>query len=229
MSIQDPILHYGGVYTLALAYAGTSNNDAVRQLLHIAVSDTSDDVRRAAVMSLASLLFKNPGQVPRSFDSGSRNRTAQLDYLNLLYFPLKRIEFLVVQVVMPHCEEYLYHSARQGLIDVPRFDENLVSVNPTLHLWPAREIWISWTLTCTLLKEMRCAACDTTRPAKLQYSSRLPGGSCSAEGGVAVSDLPFHECCYPSHNVRDDSNKPAVLIACYTVGQNAQRIGSLIN
>jgi 26S proteasome regulatory subunit N2 len=50
---------------LALAYAGTSNNDAVRQLLHIAVSDTSDDVRRAAVTSLAFLLFKNPGHVPR--------------------------------------------------------------------------------------------------------------------------------------------------------------------
>ncbi|TFK41267.1 armadillo-type protein [Crucibulum laeve] len=62
---KDPILRYGGVYTLALAYAGTANNDAVRQLLHIAVSDTSDDVRRAAVTSLAFLLFKNPGQVPR--------------------------------------------------------------------------------------------------------------------------------------------------------------------
>ncbi|KAJ3870230.1 D-isomer specific 2-hydroxyacid dehydrogenase [Lentinula novae-zelandiae] len=61
----DPILRYGGVYTLALAYAGTSNNDAVRQLLHIAVSDVSDDVRRAAVTSLAFLLFKNPSQVPR--------------------------------------------------------------------------------------------------------------------------------------------------------------------
>ncbi|KAF4623012.1 hypothetical protein D9613_001708 [Agrocybe pediades] len=62
---KDPILRYGGVYTLALAYAGTANNDAVRKLLHIAVSDTSDDVRRAAVTSLAFLLFKNPGQVPR--------------------------------------------------------------------------------------------------------------------------------------------------------------------
>ncbi|TFK77196.1 hypothetical protein BDN72DRAFT_753714 [Pluteus cervinus] len=62
---KDPILRYGGVYTLALAYAGTSNNDAVRQLLHFAVSDTSDDVRRAAVTALAFLLFKNPKQVPR--------------------------------------------------------------------------------------------------------------------------------------------------------------------
>ncbi|XP_006454699.1 hypothetical protein AGABI2DRAFT_182674 [Agaricus bisporus var. bisporus H97] len=62
---KDPILRYGGVYTLALAYAGTANNNAVRQLLHIAVSDVSDDVRRAAVTSLAFLLFKNPSQVPR--------------------------------------------------------------------------------------------------------------------------------------------------------------------
>ena len=58
-------MRYGGVYTLALAYAGTSNDDAVQQLLHIAVSDTLDDVRRAAMTSLAFLLFKNPGQVPR--------------------------------------------------------------------------------------------------------------------------------------------------------------------
>ncbi|KAJ8482928.1 hypothetical protein ONZ51_g5045 [Trametes cubensis] len=65
MAEKDPILRYGGVYTLALAYAGTSNNAAIRQLLHVAVSDTSDDVRRAAVTSLAFLLFKNPQQVPR--------------------------------------------------------------------------------------------------------------------------------------------------------------------
>lgn len=50
---------------MALAYAGTSDNSAVEKLLHIAVSDTSDDVRRAAVTSLAFLLFKNPTQVPR--------------------------------------------------------------------------------------------------------------------------------------------------------------------
>ena len=53
------------MYTLALAYAGTADNSALRKLLHIAVSATSDDVRRAAVVSLAFLLFKNPSQVPR--------------------------------------------------------------------------------------------------------------------------------------------------------------------
>ncbi|QRV75716.1 26S proteasome regulatory complex, subunit Rpn2/Psmd1 [Ceratobasidium sp. AG-Ba] len=62
---KDPLLRYGGVYTLALAYAGTGESRAVRKLLHVAVSDTSDDVRRAAVTALAFLLFKNPSQVPR--------------------------------------------------------------------------------------------------------------------------------------------------------------------
>ncbi|KAA3485510.1 26S proteasome non-ATPase regulatory subunit 1-like protein A-like [Gossypium australe] len=36
---QDPIIRYGGMYALALAYRGTANNKAIRQLLHFAVSD----------------------------------------------------------------------------------------------------------------------------------------------------------------------------------------------
>lgn len=65
MSDKDAILRYGGVYTVALAYAGTGNNKAIRRLLHVAVSDVNDDVRRAAVTSLGFLLFRNPTQVPR--------------------------------------------------------------------------------------------------------------------------------------------------------------------
>lgn len=65
MSDKDAILRYGGIYTVALAYAGTGNNKAIRRLLHVAVSDVNDDVRRAAVTSLGFLLFRNPTQVPR--------------------------------------------------------------------------------------------------------------------------------------------------------------------
>ncbi|KAG8533085.1 uncharacterized protein KY384_001868 [Bacidia gigantensis] len=61
----DPILRYGGVQTLALAYCGTGRNKAVRKLLHVAVSDVSDDVRRYAVMSLGFILFRRPKSVPR--------------------------------------------------------------------------------------------------------------------------------------------------------------------
>jgi 26S proteasome regulatory subunit N2 len=62
---KDPVLRYGGMFAIGLAYAGTSNNGAIRKLLHFAVSDVSDDVRRAAVMNLGFLLFKNPNQCPR--------------------------------------------------------------------------------------------------------------------------------------------------------------------
>ncbi|KAL1616495.1 proteasome regulatory particle base subunit [Diplodia seriata] len=61
----DPTLRYGGIMTIALAYCGTSSNKAVRKLLHVAVSDVSDDVRRVAVMSLGFVLFRKPGAVPR--------------------------------------------------------------------------------------------------------------------------------------------------------------------
>ncbi|QIW98085.1 hypothetical protein AMS68_003603 [Peltaster fructicola] len=61
----DPAIRYGGIFTIALAYCGSGSNKAVRKLLHVAVSDVSDDVRRAAVMSLGFVLFRKPGSVPR--------------------------------------------------------------------------------------------------------------------------------------------------------------------
>ncbi len=62
---KDPILRYGGMYTIAMAYSGTGNNSAIRRLLHVAVSDVSDDVRRAAVTCLGFVLTKLPEQCPR--------------------------------------------------------------------------------------------------------------------------------------------------------------------
>lgn len=61
----DPTIRYGGIMTIALAYCGTSSNKAVRRLLHVAVSDVNDDVRRMAVMSLGFVLFRKPTAVPR--------------------------------------------------------------------------------------------------------------------------------------------------------------------
>ncbi|KAG1285273.1 hypothetical protein G6F66_010466 [Rhizopus arrhizus] len=62
---KDSVLRYGGIYTIAMAYNGTGNNKAIRRLLHVAVSDVNDDVRRAAVTSLGFVLLRNPKQVPR--------------------------------------------------------------------------------------------------------------------------------------------------------------------
>ncbi len=61
---KDPILRWSGMYTIAMAYCGTGNNKAIRSLLHVAVSDVNDDVRRAAVTSLGFLLFRTPEQCP---------------------------------------------------------------------------------------------------------------------------------------------------------------------
>jgi len=62
---KDPILRYGGMYTIGLAYAGTASDSAIRRLLHVAVSDVSDDVRRAAVTNIGFLLFRQPKECPR--------------------------------------------------------------------------------------------------------------------------------------------------------------------
>merc|ERR1712176_1382620 len=62
---RDPVLRYGAQYALALAYCGTGSNKAIRLLLHTAVSDVSDDVRMAAVISIAFVLYKTPHRVPQ--------------------------------------------------------------------------------------------------------------------------------------------------------------------
>merc|ERR1711971_888294 len=61
---KDAILRYGGCWCIALAYVGTSQNAAIRKLLHISVSDVSDDVRRAAVIALGFVMCNCPDQLP---------------------------------------------------------------------------------------------------------------------------------------------------------------------
>ena len=62
---KDYILRSGGMWTIAMAYAGTTNNSAIRRLLHVAVSDVNDDVRRTAVMALGFVMFRSPEEVPQ--------------------------------------------------------------------------------------------------------------------------------------------------------------------
>lgn len=79
-SEQDPILRYGGAFTIALAYAGTGNNKAIKQLLHIAVSDASDDVRRASVIALGFILLRNHTVVPRMVELLSESHNPHVRY-----------------------------------------------------------------------------------------------------------------------------------------------------
>ncbi|KAJ0159998.1 26S proteasome regulatory subunit rpn2 [Colletotrichum tanaceti] len=76
----DPTLRYGGIMTVALAYCGTGSNKAIRKLLHIAVSDVNDDVRRVAVMSLGFILFRKPGSVPRMVELLSESYNPHVRY-----------------------------------------------------------------------------------------------------------------------------------------------------
>jgi 26S proteasome regulatory subunit N2 len=52
------------MWAIALAYAGSGSNAALRQLLHVAVTDVSDDVRRAATTAIGFVLCRSPGEVP---------------------------------------------------------------------------------------------------------------------------------------------------------------------
>ncbi|KAF4469842.1 26s proteasome regulatory subunit n2 [Fusarium albosuccineum] len=76
----DPTLRYGGIMTVALAYCGTGSNKAIRKLLHIAVSDVNDDVRRIAVMSLGFILFRKPSSVPRMVELLSESYNPHVRY-----------------------------------------------------------------------------------------------------------------------------------------------------
>jgi monoamine oxidase len=48
------------------------------------------------------------------------------------------------------------------------------------------------------------------------------------EGGSASTDLPLRTCVYPSYNLHDDPEQPAVLLCSYTWSQDASRISALI-
>jgi 26S proteasome regulatory subunit N2 len=65
LSDGDALIRYGGCQIIGSAYVGTGNNDAIRKLLHVAVSDVSDDVRRCSVMSIGFVLTNNPEQCVR--------------------------------------------------------------------------------------------------------------------------------------------------------------------
>jgi 26S proteasome regulatory subunit N2 len=54
------------MYAIGSAYAGTSNNEAIHRLLHNAVSDVNEDVKRAALTNLGFVLLRNPEKVPET-------------------------------------------------------------------------------------------------------------------------------------------------------------------
>ncbi|KAK6459498.1 armadillo-type protein [Scheffersomyces xylosifermentans] len=80
MEQESSILRYGGTFTISLAYAGTGNNGAIKKLLHYAVSDPSDDVRRAAVMGLGFLLIRDYTAAPQIVELLSQSHNPHVRY-----------------------------------------------------------------------------------------------------------------------------------------------------
>ncbi len=77
---RDPLLRYGGMYAIAMAYCGTSDNGAVRRLLHVGVSDVNDDVRRAAVTCVGLVMFRQPEAVPKLLNLLAESANAHVRY-----------------------------------------------------------------------------------------------------------------------------------------------------
>ena len=57
---KDPILRYGAMYCIGMAYCGTGNTTMLQKLIKFSVSDVSDDVRRAALINIGFLEIKTP-------------------------------------------------------------------------------------------------------------------------------------------------------------------------
>lgn len=80
MRQENPILRYGGTFTIAMAYAGTGNNKAIKKLLHYAVSDPSDDVRRLSVLCLGFLLIRQYTSAPQIVQLLSQSHNPHVRY-----------------------------------------------------------------------------------------------------------------------------------------------------
>jgi len=77
---KDSIVREGAMYTLGCAYAGTNNPFAFSKLLHFATSDVNDNVKRAALMNLGLLLFRDPKLVPESVKHFANSHNAHVRY-----------------------------------------------------------------------------------------------------------------------------------------------------
>lgn len=77
---------------------------------------------------------------------------------------------------------------------------------------------------------LRCLRYDASCKVAIKFKTPWWITRCGiTEGGTSFGDIQIRTCCYPSHSIHDDPKQPAVLIASYTVGQDAQRMGILIN
>ncbi|KAF9882702.1 hypothetical protein FE257_005510 [Aspergillus nanangensis] len=76
---------------------------------------------------------------------------------------------------------------------------------------------------------IRCLRSENSTKVALKFSYPWWIVDCGiAGGGCSSSDLPSRTCVYPSHVGVESGSRPAVLLASYTWGQDANRMGALV-
>ncbi|KAJ5472631.1 Oxoglutarate/iron-dependent dioxygenase [Penicillium desertorum] len=88
----------------------------------------------------------------------------------------------------------------------------------SLHLDPVQE------------EAIRCLRYEDSTKVGIKFAYPWWIVDCGIRGGGSVSStLPSRTCVYPSHITKEDWDQPAVLLASYTWGQDATRMGALIS
>ncbi|KAM7187564.1 hypothetical protein V8F20_010931 [Naviculisporaceae sp. PSN 640] len=105
------------------------------------------------------------------------------------------------------------------------------------------------TTTLGCLRRIDTSACTIPNSAKMAHRALAYGQSCKVgikfkhawwihslpenhritSGGLGHSDLHIRTVVYPSYNIVDPEDKPAVLLVSYTWQQDAERVGALIS
>lgn len=113
---KDPIIRYGGTWTLATAYAGSSKSKALERLLHSAVSDANDDVRRTATTALGFVLCRNPAELPRIVELLTESYNPHVRYGAALALGVAFAgsgSKIAIELIKPMCKDFT-DFVRQG-------------------------------------------------------------------------------------------------------------------
>lgn len=60
MEEKDPILRYGAMYCIGMAFPGSGNTEMLKKLIKVSVSDVDDNIRRAAMINIGFLHLVTP-------------------------------------------------------------------------------------------------------------------------------------------------------------------------
>ena len=122
------------MFVIGMAYRGTANNAAIQKLLHFAVSDVSDDVRRAAVLCLGFVLMGVPEQCPRIVSLLSQSYNPYVRYGAAMAVGISCSGTGIVLQCHLHSQSHGF--AQHTLRSVSTKRGPLARVQDIAHVWP---------------------------------------------------------------------------------------------